>query len=138
LYLPKEWTDDSERCEDVYVPEDVGFQTKAEIGLGLLDQANLMEVRHSVVTADAEFGDDPGFLDGLEQRRETYVVDVRKDFSVSLSRGAASPVQRAEHIIASLPKRVWRMIRWRQGHDGTWLKGSFTAVRCWRVDGRGN
>lgn len=138
LYLPKEWTDDPGRCEDVYVPKDVGFQTKAEIALDLLDQANLMEVRHSVVTADAEFGDDPGFLDALELRRETYVVDVRKDFSVSLSRGASSPVQRAEHVIASLPKRVWRMIGWRQGHDGIWLKGSFTAVRCWRVDGRGS
>lgn len=138
LYLPKEWTDDPKRCEDVYVPNDVVFQTKAKIALDLLDQANLMGVRHSVVTADAEFGDDPGFLDGLEQRRETYVVDVRKDFSVSLGRGASSPVQRAEHVIASLPKRAWRMIRWRQGHDGTWLKGSFTGIRCWRVDGQGN
>ncbi|NJM41490.1 MAG: IS701 family transposase [Anaerolineae bacterium] len=137
LYLPKEWTDDRERCDDVYVPDDVVFQTKAEIALTLLDQANRMGVRHSVVTADAEFGDDPGFLDDLEQRRETYVVDVRKDFSVSVRRGAASPVQRAEHVIAGLPKRLWRIIRWRQGHDGTWLKGSFTAVRCWRVDGRG-
>jgi SRSO17 transposase len=122
LYLPKEWTDDPERCEDVYVPNDVVFQTKAEIALTLLDQANLMKVRHSAVTADAEFGDDPGFLDELEQRRETYVVDVRKDFSVSLGRGASSPVQRAEHAIAALPQRAWRIIRWRQGHDGTWLK----------------
>lgn len=56
LYLPKDWTDDRERCEEVYVPDDVGFQTKAEIALGLLDQANGMGVRHSVVTADAEFG----------------------------------------------------------------------------------
>lgn len=139
LYLPKAWTDDPDRCKKVYVPRDVVFQTKADIALNLLDQANLMGVRHSAVTADAEFGDDPGFLDALEQpqRRETYVVDVRKDFSVSLGRGSSSPVQRAEHVIAALPKRSWRMLRWRQGHDGTWLKGSFIALRCWRVDGQG-
>ena len=137
LYLPKDWTDDRERCDEVYVPEAVVFQTKAEIALDLLDQARVMGVRHSALTADAEFGDDPGFLDALEQRHETYVVDVRKDFSVSLGRGASSLVQRAEHLIATLPKRAWRLLRWRQGHDGTWLKGSFTAIRCWRVDGRG-
>ncbi len=138
LYLPKDWTDDPQRCEKVYVPSDVVFQTKADIALSLLDQANDMGVRHSAVTADAEFGDDPGFLDTLEQRRETYVVDVRKDFSVSLGRGSSNAVQRAEHVIAAVPKRVWRMLRWRQGHDGAWLKGSFTAIRCWRVDGQGN
>ncbi len=139
LYLPKAWTDDPERCEKVYVPDDIVFATKAEIALDLLDQAKVMGVRHSAVTADAEFGDDPGFLDALEQpsRRETYVVDVRKDFSVSLGRGASSLVQRAEHLIATLPKRAWRMLRWRQGFDGTWLKGSFTGIRCWRVDGQG-
>lgn len=137
LYLPKEWTQDRERCEAVYVPDDVVFQTKAEIALDLLDQANGMQVRHSAVTADAEFGDDPGFLDALEEHRESYVVDVRKDFSVSLGRGAASLVQRAEHVVAALPKRAWCMLRWRQGHDGTWLKGSFTCIRCWRVEGRG-
>jgi SRSO17 transposase len=137
LYLPTAWTQDRKRCADVYVPDDVVFQTKAEIALDWLDQAKRMGVRHSAVTADAEFGDDPGFLDGLEQRREIYVVDVRKDFSVSLGRGGSSPVQRAEQVIAGLPKRAWRMLCWRQGVDGTWLKGSFTGIRCWRVDGQG-
>jgi SRSO17 transposase len=138
LYLPKDWTEDRERCERAGVPSAVVFETKAEIALNLLDQARHMAVRHRAVVADAEFGDNPGFLDELELRRETCVVDVRKDFSVTRSRGSSSPVQRAEHLIAALPQRAWPLIRWRQGYDGTWLKGSFTGIRCWRVDGRGN
>lgn len=137
LYLPKVWAEDSVRRAEVYVPEAITFNTKAEIAVELLDQANGLAIRHRCVTADAEFGDDPGFLDALEQRRETYVVDVRKDFRVSLSRGASGLVQRAEAVIAALPKRAWHVLRWRQGYEGTWLKGSFAPVRCWRVDGQG-
>jgi len=81
-------------------------------------------------------GDDPGFLDELERRRERYVVDVRKDFTVSLSRDP-NDRGRIEHAVARLPRRDWRVIRWRQGYDGQWLNGSFIAVRAWRIDGQG-
>src|SRR5918911_2382343 len=40
LYLPKQWTDDPERLKTAKVPEDITFQTKPEIALDLLDQAD--------------------------------------------------------------------------------------------------
>ena len=83
LYLPHTWVDDSPRREQAHVPNAVGFQTKAEIAVGLIDEANALHVSHSAVVADAEFGDNPLFLDALETRRELYVADFRRDFQVS-------------------------------------------------------
>ncbi len=68
LYLPENWASDAPRRQKAHIPEAVQFQTKAEIALSLLDQANTWGVRHRCVVADADYGDNPHFLDGLEQR----------------------------------------------------------------------
>lgn len=39
LHLPEAWTQDLGRCRPAGVPPEVGFQTKPEIALALLDQA---------------------------------------------------------------------------------------------------
>jgi SRSO17 transposase len=136
LYLPEAWANDAQRRARAQVPTDAVFQTKADIALDLIDEANRLNVQHTCVVADAEFGDNPLFLDGLEVRHERYVLDVRRDFQVSPGRSADAEVLRAEDFVTRLPPHAWRIIRWREGSTG-WLTGSFAAVRCWRVDGRG-
>ena len=130
LYLPKEWTDDPERLAKAKVPEDIDFQTKPEIALDLLDKADSWDVKYAAVVADADYGDNPNFLAGLEKRNKRYVVAVRKDFQVALT--ADGPARAAEVVLAEQPARAWRTIRWRAGSKG-WLKGRFGAIRCWRV-----
>jgi SRSO17 transposase len=130
LYLPKEWVNDQARRDKAKVPQEVAFQTKPQIALDLLDQADAMGVPYSCVVADADYGDNPNFLQGLEKRNKPYVVAVRKDFQVALE--PDGPSRPAEAVLAALPGRSWRTIRWREGSKG-WLKGRFTAVRCWRV-----
>ena len=39
LYLPKEWTDDPDRLEAVYVPADVGFATKPKLATRMIARA---------------------------------------------------------------------------------------------------
>src|SRR5690606_25127719 len=118
------------------VPADVQFQTKAEIALALIDQANAWGVQHAAVVADADYGDNPAFLNGLEARREWVVAAVRASFTVATARRACETGQRADALRDSVPLGQWQTIRWREGSRG-WLRAKFVAIRCWRVDGDG-
>jgi SRSO17 transposase len=136
LYLPQTWAEDAARRKQAHVPEAVPFQTKAEIALALLDEANACGVRHACVTGDADYGDNPNFLNGLEERGERHVVAVRANFSVTLGRGPESPVRRTDDVLAAQPRQDWHTIAWSAGAQG-WWRAKFLALRCWRVDGDG-
>ena len=136
LYLPREWTQDAVRRKKAHIPEEIAFQTKAEIALALLDQANACDVAHSCVTCDADYGDNPHFLNGLEERQERYVVAVRSNFSVTLGRGKQSSVERADEVLAAQPLSAWQTITWSAGSQG-WWRAKFLARRCFSVDGDG-
>lgn len=134
LYLPRAWTDDPARRQKAHIPAEITFQTKAEIALRLLDEATECGVTHSCITSDADYGDNPAFLNGLEARRERYVVAVRANFSVG--RGRHSPAEPAAGLLGAQALSAWQTIAWSEGSQG-WLRAKFLARRCWRGDGDG-
>jgi hypothetical protein len=136
LYVPKAWGEDSECRRQARVPAAVPFQTKAESALTLRDQARTWGVPHCCVVADADDGDTPNFLAGLEARHERYVVAIRVDCRGRAQRNATGGVQRADALLQALPRWQWRTICWRQGPKG-WLRKKCVAVRCGRITSDG-
>ena len=63
-----------------YVPAKVQFRTKPQIALELIDRALGNGVRVAAWTFDEFYGRDGKFLDGLEQRQQTFVGEVPMDF----------------------------------------------------------
>jgi SRSO17 transposase len=63
-----------------YVPDWVPFRTKPQIALELIDRALGSGVRVAAWTFDELYGRDGKFLDGLEERRQTFVGEVPMDF----------------------------------------------------------
>jgi len=80
LWLPREWTDDPDRCRHAGIPEDVlrqGYQSQAEVGLALLRRARATEALVGCwVTADEAFGQVPGFREALDAAGWWYVAEV--------------------------------------------------------------
>ena len=82
LYLPEIWANDAERRRKVGVPEEVRFQTKPEIALAQIRSLVNEDVPRGVVLADAAYGNDNGFREGLETLGFAYVVGVQSSTSV--------------------------------------------------------
>src|SRR2546428_12600495 len=51
-------------------------------------------------------------------------------------RWGVPPRQRVDQVLAALPRRQWRTVRWRHGTKG-WLRKKFVAVRGWRITAEG-
>jgi SRSO17 transposase len=135
-YLPKTWTAEPERRKRARGPVDVPFQTEPEIALALPDQARAWGGPHRCLGADADCGDHPNFLAGLEARQESCGVGVRTDVPASLRRAATRRAWRADELLGTVPRWQWRTARWRRGPKG-WLRQTCVAVRGWRVTSEG-
>lgn len=77
LYLPKDWAADPVRRKAAAVPADVAFATKPEIALAQMRQAIATGVPTGVVLADAGYGDEMAFRDGITELGMLYAVGIR-------------------------------------------------------------
>ena len=79
LYLPASWTDDRNRCAAAGVPGEVGFATKPELGLAMLERAHAAGVLSGWVSADEAYGQNPRFRRWLADRAVPFVLATRSD-----------------------------------------------------------
>jgi SRSO17 transposase len=78
LYLPHEWIDDPDRRAVASVPDDIVFQTKPQIALNQLRAAHAAGIEADVVLADAGYGNDTDFRDGITEIGLAYAVSIRR------------------------------------------------------------
>jgi len=100
LFLPREWSDDRERCRAAGIPDEMVHRPKWQIALGLHDWAVGNGVRFEWATADEGYGEVPAFHFAMDDRGQRYVVEVPSTFHGWLKRPAV--LQKQHH---SSPKR---------------------------------
>ena len=113
LYLQKEWTDDRLRCEKACIPEKVGFQTKQQIFLAMLERARRNGVPGCWVVADEVYGNDGKLRRGIENLDLGYVLTVRKDH-----RFLATCKAQAQDIARWRAQEAWKRISAGDGSKG--------------------
>src|ERR1700719_4266438 len=149
LYLPKEWAEDTERRKRTEVPEEVEFHTKPDIALGQIRAAVAAEVDCGVVLADAAYGINTEFRDGLTRLGLQYVLGVQSSITVwepgkqplparprgtmgrpprLLQRSTGHQPVSVKQLAMSLPATAFKNITWREGTERK-LRSRFAAVR---------
>ena len=149
LHLPEAWAEDPERRAKAGVPEEVGFETKTAIALGQIRQALEDGVPRGIVLGDAGYGDETDFRVGVAELDLRYVLGIRSATSVwppgqaplppkpwsgrgrpptRLQRGPEHQPVSVKDLAASLPRRAWRNVTWREGSRAE-LASRFAAVR---------
>jgi SRSO17 transposase len=79
LYLPKDWVQNKERCQEAGVPDSVGFATKPTLACQMLVRALDAGVPCAWVTGDEVYGGDRTLRFVLEQREQAFVLAVPKN-----------------------------------------------------------
>jgi SRSO17 transposase len=149
LYLPETWAQDRKRRKETGIPREVTFATKTAIALQQIRKAVEEEVIPAPVLADAAYGNDSQFREGLAELGLEYVVGVQKSTTVWTAGEAPRPAKRwkgrgrpptllrrdkhhqpvsMKQLAESLAASAWENVSWRQGTKQR-LRSRFAALR---------
>jgi SRSO17 transposase len=143
LYLPQDWTKDRARRKKAGVPKEIKFKTKPEIALEQIRWACEAGLPRGVALLDAAYGNDSRLRAGMTELEVPYVAGImpntlmwrsgtgprRKDKPLNNTGRRDEPdLISAKEVALGLPKRAWRMVRWREG-SAKRLSSRFARVR---------
>ena len=149
LYLPEVWANDKERRKEAGVPKEISFQTKPDIALGQIRSLVNEDVPRGVVLADAAYGDDSGFREGLVSLGLCYAVGIKSSTTLwppgimplpplpkgkmgrppqLLRRDEQHKPLSAKDLALCLSTTDLRKVSWREGTRGM-MRSRFAAVR---------
>ena len=155
LYLPESWLATPARRAEGKIPEGIGYRSKNQLALDLVDQALAWDVPRLPVVADSAYGNDFDFRAGLRERGLQYAVAVEPGTKVWTSDPAQVPVAASKPtgrprqyaalkdlpeaktllaVAAALSPQAWRNITWRQGTKGP-MRSRFAQIQVWAAHG---
>ena len=80
LYLPEQWTEDTERCERANIPEDKRTNlTKPQLAWKMIETAQTNQLRFGWVGLDSLYGNAPELLRKIEDAGLQFTADVHRD-----------------------------------------------------------
>jgi SRSO17 transposase len=149
LYLPEVWAEDAQRRKKTGIPEEVRFQTKPVIAVKQIQQALAEGVPPAPILADAAYGNDSQFREGITELGLNYVLGVQSSTTAwkpgegplpkkewkgmgrpprRLQRNPKHSPESVKQVAVSLPATVWKSVMWRQGTNRK-LRSRFAALR---------
>src|SRR6202051_1839744 len=149
LYLPEAWASDKKRYKQAGVPGEISFQTKPDIALAQIRSLVSEDVPRGVVLADAAYGDDGGFRDGLVGLGVCYAVGIKSATTLwppgmvplpprpkgktgrpprLLQRDKTHQPLSAKELALCLSATGLRRVSWRKGTRGM-MRAQFAALR---------
>lgn len=149
LYLPEAWANDAKRRKKTGIPQQVQFQTKPAMALKQIQKAVEEGVPQAPVLADAAYGNDSQFREGITALGLRYAVGVQSTTTVwkpgegplpkkewkgtgrpprLLRRNQQHAPESVKTVALSLPAAAWKTIAWREGSDRK-LQSRFAALR---------
>jgi SRSO17 transposase len=114
LYLPRSWTDDTDRCREAGVPDGVEFATKPALATAMITRAIEAGVPAAWVAGDEVYGADPQLRKAIRDHRLGYVMQVAANRRVPTHAG---PI-RVDGLAATLPDAAWQRYSCGPGSKG--------------------
>jgi SRSO17 transposase len=130
LYLPKKgWDDDPERRDEAGIPDSVVYRPKHQMALEQVRQALGNGVRFGWIVADEWYGEKPSFIEGLEELRQRFVLEIPKNLMGWLYEPKDADAKRGE---------VQNLVRWskpmlRQEWTDFHIKDTNSGALVWEV-----
>ena len=138
LFVPREWTNDPERCRRAGIPEAIWKtpQTKFDLALEIVIQAAEEGIRFKWVSADGAYGEN-AFLLPLDDAGLRFMVDVHCNHLVWFEAPTAegSPRRRVDEWVAEQPASAWQEVTTREGTRGA-IRYEVLHARVWIDAGR--
>ena len=146
LYLPEAWAHDRKRRNQAGVPKDLRFQTKPAIAWEQIRAAVNRGIPTAPVLADAAYGTDTRFREGITELSLEYVVGIMSSVTVwkpgqgpRPKKGIGRPTKllrrdpqhtplSVKDLALALPARAWKKVSWREG-TRTRLRSRFASLR---------
>jgi SRSO17 transposase len=115
LYLPKAWTDDPARLKAAHVPPGVGFASKPQLAVDMIERAITAGVPFAWVAADSVYG--VGAVEMvLREAGKGYVLGVTSDHVFHSWGRKPCLAGTAEAIAQELDRKAWKRL---SAGDGT-------------------
>lgn len=145
LFVPEEWAGDTPRRHKTGIPPEVGHREKWRLALDTIDELAGWGLTPPAVVADAGYGQNADFRDGLEGRGIGYVMAVRSDLTVhpqaarptvpEWSGNGRKPQPRHRDkpssvsvLAAGHGRQAFKEVTWREGSRGP-MRSRFLALR---------
>lgn len=149
LYLPESWANDPERRKKAGIPDEIKFRTKPRIALDQVEAAQAQGIPEGPLLADAGYGHNTEFRDGVTKLGLSYAVGVMSNTSVwrpgekplpakewsgkgrptkALRRDEDHKPVSVKALAKELPPEAWQAVTWREGTN-TDLSSRFAALR---------